>query len=158
MALAHAIHQRLLGKDGQADSARMLLVTRRCKQSANGRSSTGQTDAVNALAEAATVASVLLWSIEHAVGEDVIVRIHVDGGLLVCEHLLLLLLECRYGVRICLLLRILGHILKRHLIEIHGQGIAAAGIEDCRRRRGVVSMVTKMDTVLCIRASGSWSR
>lgn len=144
MALTHAVRQRLLGEDGQADSARMLLVTRRRKQSANGRSNTGQADAVNALAEAAAMASVLLWSIEHAIGEDVIVRVPVNGGLLICKHLLLVLLECRDRVGICLrLLRILGDILKRHLVEIHGQRIAAAGIEDCRRRRGMVSMVTK---------------
>lgn len=39
MALASTVRQRLLREYGQADSARMLLVSRRRKQPADGRGS-----------------------------------------------------------------------------------------------------------------------
>lgn len=127
----------------------MLLVPGRRKQSANCLCSARQADAVYALAQAAAMASVLLWGIEHAIGEDFIIRGPIDSGLLIRKHLLLLLLKRRDRVRICLLLlRLLRYILKRHPIEIHGQRIAAAGIEDCRRRRRMVGMVTVMNTIL----------
>lgn len=99
--------------------------------------------------------SVLLLSIEHTIGENFVIRVSVYCGLLVRKYLLLLLLERWNRVWISLvmlLLRVLVRVLKSHLVEIHCQGVAAASIEDCRGRWRMVSMMTKMDTILRIGA------
>jgi len=61
----------------------------------------------------------------------------IQSGLLCGKELLLLLLECNNRVWIMLLLRVLLDLLLlmlsllRDLIQVHGERIVAAGVQDC---------------------------